>query len=162
MAAKFRIGKLAVIGVGLIGGSFALALKKARAVRRVVGVGRTRRNLALAKRRGIIDETALEAADAVRDAERMHLVVSDDAAVDAVLAAARPAKGSTVFDHTTTSTAGARERTSRLREGGITYVHAPVFMGPANALEGTGFMLVSGDRDTFYAREIEARRGRAP
>jgi len=32
--------KLAVIGVGLIGGSFALALKKARAVSHVVGVGR--------------------------------------------------------------------------------------------------------------------------
>jgi len=37
-----EIGKLVVIGVGLIGGSFAAALKKARMVRRVVGVGRTR------------------------------------------------------------------------------------------------------------------------
>ena len=73
MPAKFKIGKLAVIGVGLIGGSFALALKKARAVRYVVGVGRTRRNLALAQRRGIIDETALDAADAVRDADFVFL-----------------------------------------------------------------------------------------
>jgi prephenate dehydrogenase len=69
VAAKFKIGRLAVIGVGLIGGSFALALKKARAVTHVVGAGRTRRNLASALRLGIIDEIAADAAVAVRDAD---------------------------------------------------------------------------------------------
>jgi prephenate dehydrogenase len=47
--------KLAVIGVGLIGGSFALALKKAKAVSHVVGVGRSAANLKVAQERGIID-----------------------------------------------------------------------------------------------------------
>ncbi len=56
--------KLAVIGVGLIGGSFALALKKAGAVSRVVGIGRTPANLKLALERGIIDSTASDAGDA--------------------------------------------------------------------------------------------------
>ena len=37
--------RLAVIGVGLIGGSFALGLKKAKAVSHVVGVGRNAANL---------------------------------------------------------------------------------------------------------------------
>lgn len=69
MPAKVKIGKLVVIGVGLIGGSFALALKKARAVRHVVGVGRTRRNLALALGRGIVDEMAADPGRAVRDAD---------------------------------------------------------------------------------------------
>ena len=69
MPAKLKIGKLVVIGVGLIGGSFALALKTARAVKHVVGVGRTRRNLATALRLGIIDELAVDAATAVRDAD---------------------------------------------------------------------------------------------
>jgi prephenate dehydrogenase len=73
MPAKLKIGKLVVIGVGLIGGSFALALKKARVVRRVVGVGRTRGNLALALRRGIIDEIASDAGRAVRDADFVFL-----------------------------------------------------------------------------------------
>ena len=58
-----------MIGVGLIGGSFALALKKARAVTHVVGAGRTRRNLARALKLGIIDEIAADAAAAVRDAD---------------------------------------------------------------------------------------------
>jgi prephenate dehydrogenase len=56
--------RLAVIGVGLIGGSFALALKKARVVAHVVGVGRSAANLQLAHERGIIDSIAKDAGDA--------------------------------------------------------------------------------------------------
>ena len=37
--AALRLGRVAVIGVGLIGGSFALALKRAGACDEVVGVG---------------------------------------------------------------------------------------------------------------------------
>jgi len=50
--------KLAVIGVGLIGGSFALALKKAGKVSHVIGVGRSRANLEQARSRRIIDAMA--------------------------------------------------------------------------------------------------------
>ena len=67
--ATARIGKLVIVGTGLIGGSFALALKRARAVKRVVGVGRTRRNLADAVKLKIIDEATQDAAAAVRDAD---------------------------------------------------------------------------------------------
>ena len=63
------INKLVIIGVGLIGGSFALALKKANAVKHVVGVGRTRKNLNLALKLGVIDEISLDATQAVRDAD---------------------------------------------------------------------------------------------
>ncbi len=75
MPARLRIGKLVVIGTGLIGGSFALALKRARAVQRVVGVGRTRRNLAEALKRKVIDEASQDAAHAVRDAELVLLAM---------------------------------------------------------------------------------------
>ena len=50
-----RIGKLVVFGVGLIGGSFALALKRSGAAANVVGIGRSRENLDAAQRRGIVD-----------------------------------------------------------------------------------------------------------
>jgi prephenate dehydrogenase len=49
------MNKLLVVGVGLIGGSCALALKRAGAVREVVGVGRTRANLDIAVERKVID-----------------------------------------------------------------------------------------------------------
>jgi len=50
-------GKLVVIGTGLIGGSFALALKHAAHIGSVVGVGRSRDNLETALRRAIVDRT---------------------------------------------------------------------------------------------------------
>lgn len=50
-----RIGTLAVVGVGLVGGSFALALKAAGQVGQVVGIGRGRANLDAARRLGIVD-----------------------------------------------------------------------------------------------------------
>jgi len=70
-----RLGKLVIFGVGLIGGSFALALKKRRAVARVVGVGRSRANLLAARRLGIIDEIATDPALAVKDADLVLLAV---------------------------------------------------------------------------------------
>lgn len=67
-----RFGKVAVVGVGLIGGSFGLALKKRRIAGEVVGVGRSRANLRQAMRIGAIDSAAaLEAA--VRDADLVLL-----------------------------------------------------------------------------------------
>ena len=69
------IGKLVVFGVGLIGGSFALALKRQQAVTRVVGVGRTRANLLAARRLGIIDDIATDPAAAVKDADLVLLAV---------------------------------------------------------------------------------------
>jgi prephenate dehydrogenase len=54
-AEKFHIPELAVVGVGLIGGSLALALKEAGAVGRVVGIGRGRANLEKALELGIVD-----------------------------------------------------------------------------------------------------------
>ena len=53
-----RINTLAIVGAGLIGGSFALSLKKAGCVGRVLGVGRKRDTLEAAKQLGVIDEIA--------------------------------------------------------------------------------------------------------
>lgn len=90
-------------------------------------------------------------ADAVKNADYVHITVKDDAAVNEVLAAAAPGlkPGAVIVDHTTTTVDGARQRTKAWKEKGFTYLHAPVFMGPANAREGSGYMLVSGDQDVI-------------
>jgi 3-hydroxyisobutyrate dehydrogenase len=87
-------------------------------------------------------------AEAARGAARIHLTLSDDTAVDDVLERARPgiAAGTIIIDHTTTSTTGTLARIARWRERGVTFVHAPVFMGPQNAREATGVMMISGPR----------------
>ncbi|MDR7944240.1 prephenate dehydrogenase [Achromobacter aegrifaciens] len=57
-AAGPLIPVLAVVGVGLIGGSFAAALRRAGQVGRVLGVGRNAQSLARAVELGLIDEAA--------------------------------------------------------------------------------------------------------
>jgi prephenate dehydrogenase len=84
--------KLALIGVGLIGGSFALALKQAGKVSHVVGVGRSRANLELARERRIIDSIAGDAAAAARDAD-IVLIATPVAQFEAVLAQLRECTG---------------------------------------------------------------------
>jgi 3-hydroxyisobutyrate dehydrogenase len=135
---------ITILGTGLLGSGFSRALR-----RQGHDVRAWNRTAARAQPLAADGVTiATDAAEAVRGAERVHLTLTDDAAVDSVLAAAAPglAPGVLVIDHSTTSTAGAVERTARWRERGITYLHAPVFMGPQNALESTGLMMVSGDR----------------
>jgi len=135
---------ITILGTGLLGSGFAQALrKKGESVR--VWNRSPEKARALAK---IGATPVADVVEAVRGAERTHIVVSDDAAVDAVLAAAAPgfAAGALVFDHSTTSTAGALRRTAHWRERGVLYQHAPVFMGPQNAAESTGVMLLSGER----------------
>lgn len=63
------IDKLVITGVGLIGGSFALALKKKGLVGHVVGVGRGRANLERALELGLIDEIAASPEQAYRGAD---------------------------------------------------------------------------------------------
>ncbi len=69
------LGKVVVCGVGLIGGSFALALKKAGVVGEVVGLGRSRAPLEEAQRLGVIDRIAADWADAAQDADLILLAM---------------------------------------------------------------------------------------
>ncbi|HEY6326951.1 MAG TPA: NAD(P)-binding domain-containing protein [Candidatus Cybelea sp.] len=88
-----------------------------------------------------------DAAEAASGADRVHLCLSDDASVDAVLDAALPSIAATspIVDHTTVTPQGVVERVRRLGEAGYSFLHAPVFMGPPMALAATGVMMVSGD-----------------
>ena len=67
------MNKIVICGVGLIGGSFALALKAAGAVGEVVGLGRTRAPLEEALRLGVIDRIADGWADALAGADLVLL-----------------------------------------------------------------------------------------
>ncbi len=73
MADKFFIPRLAVVGVGLIGGSLALALKQAGAVGEVVGCGRGKPNLEKAVELGVIDRYSRDPVEAVKDADVVFL-----------------------------------------------------------------------------------------
>lgn len=105
-----------------------------------------------------------EVTNAVAKATVVHITVKDDASVDEVLKNAEPGfmPGAIIIDHTTTSAKGAVERTNAWKSKGFTYLHAPVFMGPQNALESTGVMLVSGDQEIIkqVAPELSKMTGK--
>lgn len=136
---------IAYLGTGLLGTGFVRAML--RNGRQVQVWNRTAAKAAALEQYGA--KAFDNAADAVQNADTIHLTLKDDASVDEVLAAAQPGMkpGAIIIDHTTTSAEGARQRTEAWKQRGFTYQHAPVFMGPANALESTGFMLVSGDQE---------------
>jgi len=141
--------KIAFLGTGLMGSGF---------VRRLRTYGHEVRvwNRSVAKARALEAHGARafdDPAAAVAGADRIHLSLSDDAAVDAVL---EPLAGvippaTWIVDHTTTAVRPTAERSERWHARGRVFVHAPVFMGPANALEGTGLMLVSGEKSRHDA-----------
>jgi prephenate dehydrogenase len=72
---SFRIERLTVIGVGLIGGSFARALREAGAAETIVGFDTDRDNLDRALALGIVDEIADSAGDAVQGAQVVFISV---------------------------------------------------------------------------------------
>lgn len=81
--------KITIFGVGLIGGSFALALKKAGAVSQVVGVGRSAASLARARELGIIDVASVSIGEAVEGAD-LILVAAPVAQTESILASIQP------------------------------------------------------------------------
>lgn len=87
-----KIDKLVVCGVGLIGGSFALALRRAGLVNRIVGVGRRPDPLDAARQLGVIDEVSTDWAEALDGAE-LVLLAMPVGQMDAVAAAIAPHLG---------------------------------------------------------------------
>ncbi len=87
---SFPINRVALIGVGLIGGSLMQALKREQAVSSVIGVGRDKENLLLAKKLGTIDEFTHDAQEAVVQAD-LVVLATPVMTINSVLALIKPA-----------------------------------------------------------------------
>lgn len=140
---------IAWFGTGLLGANFVRALRERGEEVRVWN--RT------AARARALEEVGAQAfedpAEAARGASRIHITLSADDAVDDLLERARAglAPGVVIVDHTTTSPPLTRERVARWDGRGAKFLHAPVMMGPPNALAGTGLMMASGEKARFDA-----------
>jgi 3-hydroxyisobutyrate dehydrogenase len=133
------------IGTGLLGSNFVKALLK-----KGEKINVWNRTHAKAKALEAFGAQSFESlTEAVKNAERLHLTLRDDQSVDEILEKAQAGfkPGLIIIDHTTTSTQGAARRSAYWKQQGYQYLHAPVFMGPPNALDSTGYMLVSGDQE---------------
>jgi 3-hydroxyisobutyrate dehydrogenase-like beta-hydroxyacid dehydrogenase len=135
--------RVAVLGLGLLGSGFAEGLLS-RGGSTVVVWNRTPSKCDPLVALGAT--AAPSAAEAVRGAERVHLVLLDDDAVDATIADLQAAlhPDAVIIDHTTTQPARTAARAAALSQAGIRYLHAPVMMGPGAARDANGMMLVAG------------------
>jgi prephenate dehydrogenase len=81
--------KIVIFGVGLIGGSVALALKKAASTAQIIGVGRSTESLQTALDLGVIDVAGTNIAQAVTDAD-LILIATPVAQTHAILSTIKP------------------------------------------------------------------------
>lgn len=89
---KSRVDCVAIIGVGLIGGSFGMALKKRGLANRVIGVGRNPERLKMAVELGAVDEWTTDLAAGVRDADLIYVSTPVGMELDFIRSAAKHAK----------------------------------------------------------------------
>ena len=140
---------IAFLGTGLLGSGFI----EAAAARgdRVTIWNRTAEKAQALTKFGVT--VAATPADAVLGAERVHLVLKDDAVVESVIEALRPglSPDTIICDHTTTQPALTAARATRLNAQGVRYLHCPVFIGPAAARKGEGAIMSSGPQALFDA-----------
>jgi prephenate dehydrogenase len=113
-----RISTLALVGVGLIGGSVGLAARRRGVGTRVVGFDRDRGALAQALERGILDEAAPDLPAAVRRADMAVFCTPVDTIAAQVLAAAPACRpGALLTDVGSTKAAIVRDLQGRLPAG---------------------------------------------
>jgi 3-hydroxyisobutyrate dehydrogenase-like beta-hydroxyacid dehydrogenase len=153
------MASITFLGTGLMGA--ALAEASAKRGDRVTAWNRSAAKAQALGPFGV--RAAATIPEAVAGAERVHVVLSDDAVVDSVLEAAGDAlRSAVVVDHSTTSPAGTAERARRLEARGVAFVHAPVFMTPKMCREAGGMMLAAAPQATFARVEpaLKAMTGR--
>ena len=155
------MSRIALLGTGLLGSAMVRRFRKR-------GLDVTVWNRTTEKAKALAAEGAKAVAtpaEAVTDADHIHIVLSEDSVVDGILDQIVPSlkRGAIVIDHSTTSPAGTRARAERMRARGVRFLHAPVFMSPQMAADGAGLMIISGPQREFdEARaELEGMTGEA-
>jgi prephenate dehydrogenase len=133
-----KIQTLSIVGVGLIGGSVALAARRRGVAQRVRGVDQDPAVLDQARGLGVIDDGSLDLADGVRGAEVVVFCTPVDRLAALVRAAApHCAPGALLTDVGSTKTAVMRDAAGRLPAGVVFVGGHPLAgsekRGPAHA-----------------------------
>ena len=144
MSEPVLIKKLTIIGVGLIGGSFARALRAAGLVETIIGFGRQMENLEKAVELGVIDEYSQYLPEAVKNADLIFIAtpvgsfksifeqIKDHIKADAIITDGGSTKGSVI--------AAAK----------AVFGHIPVNFVPGHPIAGTENSGVEASFSTLY------------
>lgn len=121
--------RLAIVGLGLLGGSVGLAARERGLARKVVGVGRRADTLEVARRRGAVDEGVMDPGQAFEGAD-LVVLATPIATMPVILrgAAARLSPGALLTDVGSVKTSLAENLPGLLPEG-VSYVGAHPMAG---------------------------------
>ena len=138
------IDRLCVVGVGLIGGSLARALRRAGAVGEVVGTSRREEHLRRARELGVVDRYSLDASEAARGAD-MVVVCTPMGAMESVFRALHAGldPGAALTD------AGSVKQTV-FRAARAAFGRIPPFLVPAHPIAGTEHSGVDASFESLY------------
>ncbi|RVU83930.1 prephenate dehydrogenase/arogenate dehydrogenase family protein [Leucothrix sargassi] len=124
------INKLVIFGVGLIGGSLALALREANYCTKIVGCSRNEAHLAKAQALGVIDSFTLDPVEAVKGADMILLAVP----MGAMGAVLNSIKGHTEPDAIITDAGSAKASVVAAARSVFGYI--PDYFVPAHPIAG--------------------------
>ena len=88
---------VAIVGVGLIGGSIGLALRERRLAQRIIGIGRRQANLDVARQVGAIDHGVTSLAAGVSEAQLVVVATPVDTIAEKVIQAAAACPASSLI-----------------------------------------------------------------
>ncbi len=135
--------RIAIVGVGLIGGSIGLALRSRRLAEQVIGIGRRAASLDRAKERGAVDWTTTNLVSGVEGADFVIVATPVGMIVDTVRAVAAAAPRATITDAGSTKAEICRQ----LREPSSLDPHSP-FPIPHSPGHFIGSHPLAGDHRT--------------
>jgi len=139
---------VAIVGVGLIGGSIGLALRKRKLARHVVGIGRRASSLMAASRCGAVTRTTRNLAQGVAEAQLVVVCTPVDSVASAVLAAANAVpRGTLITDAGSTKLSIVEAVAGRLPQGAR-------FVGSHPLAGGEQSGPVAARDDLFEGRQV--------
>ena len=144
-----NLGTVAIIGVGLVGGSIGIALRERGVARKVIGIGRSQASLRTARRVGAVDATTVDMVKGVAEADLVIVCTPVGRVVEDVRTAAKFSREGTLF-----TDAGSTKQTIVARLEAEPLPNNCRFLGahPMAGREKTG--AVNADANLFEGRVV--------
>ena len=155
MTTESEFGRIAIIGTGLMGGSFGLALRREFPAARVVGFDRAE-VLQRALVRGAIGEAASDIAAAVRGADLIYIALPVGATIDALPKIAEAVDADALVTDTGSTKALIGQQAQKYFRGGARFLGGHPMAGKENSgiehadadlFRGTRYALIASEND---------------
>ena len=146
-AGSIFFDKVTILGVGLIGASMALAMRKRQLCGHIAGFGRSEENLREARRRGIIDSFARNAEEACKDADLVVLAAPVGTFLDLTRQSSASLKPGALMTDTGSVKGNLVHEIEKLVPGGVGYIGShPIAGSDRSGIDASRFDLFENSK----------------